>query len=836
MFTKRLHRSFAAKVALLLAMMLAVLPAISSAQTVAADVIAGTGVIEGIVKNHNGYGIGGVEVSYSKHDGSAPGKTVTDDDGHYRFENLSAGTYSVYATGQINQYLTITQRVENVSVADDQASKVDLHLGTEHGPESGAIAGKVTNEKNVKLGYAEIVVYTKDHDTYWVTRANADGEYSVGALPAGEYAVDFSYEGMPSQHIDGIIVNKGQTTPLDATLISEGNSTTGSVSGSVTDENGKPLADVTISLSGKDEETTWRTTTNEDGMYAISGLPAGSYRMLVNYAANGKIAMVQKNIEIQAGKELTDVNFSIGFTHGKVTGALKGKVTTQPGTEKHVSVIMIGEENELIWVSDLNDKGEYLIGAIPPGTYTLVAELEVPGQPVVSKEVTVTIAAGSTKIQNISLVNGGGDQPPAEQPKKKLSSLKVTPSGSKFSMRPGETKAIRLEARYSDGSREDVTHLADWTSSNDQVAFVENGQIIVEDFGTAVITGRFGEKSVRFTVDAAVKSLTAAKSRIGLKKGTTATIQLQAVLPGGDKVAVAGTEATWESSNPNVVTVENGVVTAVGFGKATVTAFFGGKKAVINVDTSVRSLQSNLKKLSAKPGESKTIILTAVMADGSKAELAGDEIAWESENDEIATVENGVVTVQDYGKTYIVATYGDKKAKIPVEAVIKGIVADPKKLSLKPGAEKKISVKAVLTDGSQEDVSDQVRWTIKNKDVVRYEDGAFVAVGFGRTTITGEYGGKKLTIPVDVSLKKLTAEKTKVQLQVDGEEEVKLTATYGDNSTEQVEADKWQSKNESVAIVENGVIRGVKAGKTSIVAYFGNKKVTISVTVVEETE
>jgi uncharacterized protein YjdB len=80
----------------------------------------------------------------------------------------------------------------------------------------------------------------------------------------------------------------------------------------------------------------------------------------------------------------------------------------------------------------------------------------------------------------------------------------------------------------------------------------------------------------------------------------------------------------------------------------------------------------------------------------------------------------------------------------------------------------------------------------------------------------------------------LKADKTKLELQVGKEEEVELTATYGDNSTEKVKADKWQSKDESIAVVEDGVIRGVKQGKTTITATYGNKKVSITVTVVEE--
>jgi len=189
------------------------------------------------------------------------------------------------------------------------------------------------------------------------------------------------------------------------------------------------------------------------------------------------------------------------------------------------------------------------------------------------------------------------------------------------------------------------------------------------------------------------------------------------------------------------------------------------------------------------------------------------------------------VTVHAYGKATITAAYGGKQLKIKVTNELKRLESNLKKLVLKPGEEKEIAVYAVLGNSSKIDVTGQVKWKISNDSVVELKDGKLIARKFGKANLTGEYGGKKVTVSVDVSLKKLTAKPGSITLKVNEETRLSLTATFGDGTVQTVEAEEWKVRDASIASVEDGVLKAKKAGKTQVTGTFGNKKVTIKVTV-----
>ena len=69
--------------------------------------------------------------------------------------------------------------------------------------------------------------------------------------------------------------------------------------------------------------------------------------------------------------------------------------------------------------------------------------------------------------------------------------------------------------------------------------------------------------------------------------GETAQFMVTATLPDGSRQAVEAAEAGWESSDPAVVTVSDGAVTAAGGGNATLTVTFGGQSAEVPVSVRI---------------------------------------------------------------------------------------------------------------------------------------------------------------------------------------------------------------------------------------------------------
>jgi uncharacterized protein YjdB len=127
-----------------------------------------------------------------------------------------------------------------------------------------------------------------------------------------------------------------------------------------------------------------------------------------------------------------------------------------------------------------------------------------------------------------------------------------------------------------------------WTSSDTNVATVNNGTVTAVGAGTATITVSTAngvyKATCAVTVTVAVTGVTLDKdtlSLVGERVGGRTETLTPTVLP----TNATNKNVSWTSSNTNVATVENGTVTAVGFGNAiiTVTTTDGGKTATCAV-------------------------------------------------------------------------------------------------------------------------------------------------------------------------------------------------------------------------------------------------------------
>lgn len=123
---------------------------------------------------------------------------------------------------------------------------------------------------------------------------------------------------------------------------------------------------------------------------------------------------------------------------------------------------------------------------------------------------------------------------------------------------------------------------------------------------------------------------------------------------------------TWSSSNPSVATVNNGKVTAVGTGNATITATAGGKSASCTVTVSeanvaVTGVTLSQTTLTLNPNGSAT--LTATVNPANATEQA---VTWSSSNPSVAAVNNGKVTAVGAGSATVTATAGSKSASCAV--------------------------------------------------------------------------------------------------------------------------------------------------------------------------
>ncbi len=147
------------------------------------------------------------------------------------------------------------------------------------------------------------------------------------------------------------------------------------------------------------------------------------------------------------------------------------------------------------------------------------------------------------------------------------------------------------------------------------------------------------------------------------------------VVEDSEKEAITIEDLTWKSSNEEVATVENGVVTAVSAGDTAISATSANGKLTGSMDITVVAVKSitvtvDKTELTLKEKETAPLTVTAV------PERDDYKVIWESSDRKVATVdENGTVTAVAAGKAEIAVTVTKDdvtamaKAEITVEAV-----------------------------------------------------------------------------------------------------------------------------------------------------------------------
>lgn len=161
--------------------------------------------------------------------------------------------------------------------------------------------------------------------------------------------------------------------------------------------------------------------------------------------------------------------------------------------------------------------------------------------------------------------------------------------------------------------------------------------------------------TVYYYNDLAITAISLDKASTTLRAGTTETLTAT-VTPENATDAVV-----WSSGNKNVATVENGVVTAVAGGTATITAASASDATIkaecvvtVLAPIAVTGVTLNKTATTLLVGWKETLTATVAPEDATNK-----DIVWSSSDESVATVENGVVTAVAKGTADITVTTVD---------------------------------------------------------------------------------------------------------------------------------------------------------------------------------
>ncbi len=435
----------------------------------------------------------------------------------------------------------------------------------------------------------------------------------------------------------------------------------------------------------------------------------------------------------------------------------------------------------------------------------------------------------------------------------------VTLNESELTLKVGETDTLQATVLPANANQS-VT----WKSSASSIASVdETGKVTALKEGTAVITVRAQDsKTATCTVtvpsetsgEVPVENVTLNKAELTLEVGASETLEATVTPDNASK------EVSWESSEPETVSVDNnGKVTAIKEGAAVITVTAEGNKTAtckVTVEPKgtgqkpVDSITLNKTVLTLKVDQSETLEATVSPDNAAKVE-------WKSEDPTTATVdENGKVTAKKQGVTKVMATAGGKSAVCsvtvnPKDAANPGTPAPtptPKpdkptqpvkvkvnkvklnKTTLGLGMKEKFTLKVTITPKNATDK--KVKWTLSKKGIVTISSkGVVTAKKKGTVKVTATVGGKKATCTIRVGKapSKLKLNKAKITLKKGKTFKIKAkfpANTYSHNL-------RYSTNRKSVATVtDKGVVKARKKGKAVItVKTFNGKKAKLSVTV-----
>lgn len=325
----------------------------------------------------------------------------------------------------------------------------------------------------------------------------------------------------------------------------------------------------------------------------------------------------------------------------------------------------------------------------------------------------------------------------------------ITLSESAISVRTGESRQLSATVKPDNTTVKTV----EWTSSAPEIAAVdENGLVTAISSGNAVITAKTEnglEATCSVLVPVEVSEVILNKTEAAVSVGRTVQLTVS-VLPEN----ATDKKVNWTSSDSSIAEVDSdGLVTGVSKGSAVITATTAnGKQASCTVTVSVPVETVTLDKSEAELKTGETLSLTATVLP---ADAGNKSVTWSSDAENVASVENGLVTAKEAGTAVItvVTSDGYKEASCTItvtapEVLVTEVILDKNSATLEIG--ETLTLKATI---APENATDKVlSWASSDENIVKVnENGVVTAIKEGSATVTvtaanGKTASCKITV------------------------------------------------------------------------------------------
>ncbi|MBS1805884.1 MAG: Ig-like domain-containing protein [Acidobacteria bacterium] len=417
---------------------------------------------------------------------------------------------------------------------------------------------------------------------------------------------------------------------------------------------------------------------------------------------------------------------------------------------------------------------------------------------------------------------------------------------------------LSLTGTYSDGSTQDITASATWSSSDSTLASVDPGTGIVSGVANSnnnpvTITATYGSISNTATVyvtDAVPVSIQLTPATSSIASGTTQQYSVNVVYSDGSLQPVT-TGLSWLSSSASVAGVDlNGLATALAPGQTTITVFYDSMSATASLTVTPAVLTNIVvTPITTVVGVNGNAQFTAngVFSDNSTQDISS-HVVWTSSNGALATINaSGLATGVSTGTLMITATSGAISGSATLNvttSTLQSITITPSNPILPPHSRTQLTAIGNFSDGSQQVLSG-VSWHSNSPSVAMVNGSGVLRSKNSKNksvTITAKLNGVSGTTSVTVT--SMTIQTVAIQpanpIMATGTKlQLALIGTFSDGTTQidLTASARWQTSNYADAVVNRqGVLTGAAAGSLTVTGSInGVASATTNVTVTSAT-
>jgi uncharacterized protein YjdB len=428
-----------------------------------------------------------------------------------------------------------------------------------------------------------------------------------------------------------------------------------------------------------------------------------------------------------------------------------------------------------------------------------------------------------------------------------LKSLTITPANP--SIANGTNLQMTATGIFSDGSTQDLTSSASWTSSSGAIATVSSSGLLTgTGVGSATITATqagVSSGATTVTVTAAVlTSITITPPNFSVANGTRKQITATGNFSDGTTQDLT-TSVTWASSVP-LATVSNaagsqGLVMGSGKGIATISATLGtvsGATMITVTNAVLTSIAVAPANSSIANGTTERLTATGFYSDGSTQDLT-TQVSWASSSDMMATVSGvGLVTGTGVGSPTMTATFAGVSGSAAVTvttAVLTSLTVTPANTSIPVGTGEQLIATGMFSDGTSKDLTTSVTWgssdtTLAIVSSAAGTQGFVTGTGMGGVTISavlpgfpGVTGSASVTVTAMVLIS-IAVSPANPSISNGATVPLTATGTFSDGSTKDLTTQvSWTSSSDTTAHVDNtpvspGLVTGTGEGSATITA------------------